>query len=198
MKKENEARQAKFNALSEAVTRMKTDLYQVQCDLDEVQQYLRRDCLEFVGIPSQKNDNPNKIVKEVCSSMGIELKQEEFSIVHRLPDSKNTKDRIIAKFVRRDVKEQVYRSRKKLQGKSVKSLPSFKDAQPPKSAKIYINESLTGYRKKLFNRVYNYKKTNDYKYIWTQNGKIFLKEDDDSEVFSFTTVENFIDFENDY
>ena len=34
------------------------------------------------------------------------------------------------------------------------------------------NESLTPYRRKLFGKINEFKRTNKWKYIWTVNGKI--------------------------
>jgi len=48
--------------------------------------------------------------------------------------------------------------------------------------KVYINESLSKQNKRLFNSCLEYKKANRYKYIWTKNGKTFLKQGDESDV----------------
>ena len=45
--------------------------------LDEVQQYLRRDCLEITGIPIVPLDDPSTLVSEVCSAMDIELQEDD-------------------------------------------------------------------------------------------------------------------------
>ena len=42
--------------------------------------------------------------------------------------------------------------------------------------KIYINESLTSYRNRLFGRIHKLKKSNKFKFLWTINGKISLRE----------------------
>jgi len=48
-------------------------LYQIECSLDETQQYLRRDCLEITGVPNTPHDNPKQIVKEIGSLIGVEI-----------------------------------------------------------------------------------------------------------------------------
>ena len=179
----------------------KEEVHQLQIDVDEVQQYLRRDCLEIVGIPELTNENPAKIVKEVCSMIDIDLKDHEISTAHRLPDTKSTKNRLIVKFVQRDTKHKIYKSKKNLKGKTTKNIPSFKNNETAKSkpaTKIYINESLTFNRKRVLNKANNFKKANDYKYIWTSNGKIYLKENEQEPTYSFTTMDEFSKFESDY
>ena len=182
-----------------AMSGLKEEIYQLQCDVDEVQQYLRRDCLEITGIPFQRDEEPAKIITEMCSAMEIDVKDHEISIAHRLPDTKSAKDRLIVKFVQRTTKDKIYNNRKKIQGKSAKNLPSFKGNQSsPRLPRIFINESLTSYRKKLFNKMYNFKKNNNFKYIWTINGKIYLKQDDLETSYGFTTLEEFEIFRSDF
>ena len=45
----------------------KDTLYQIECLLDETQQYLRRDCLEITGVTIKSDDNPKQIVQEIGS-----------------------------------------------------------------------------------------------------------------------------------
>jgi hypothetical protein len=56
------------------------------------------------------------------------------------------------------------------------------------------NESLTPYRRKLFGKINEFKHTNKWKYIWTVNGKILLRQTDDSNVLGFTTCDEFDQF----
>ena len=172
------------------------------CEIDEVQQYSRRDCLEIVGIPSLPNDNPKKLFMDLCSQMDIDLDEKEIAIVHRLPDTKGQKNRMIAKLVRREVKERIYRHKKKLVGKTTKIIPAVNSelgkSIPPNPNKIFINESLTSYRKKIFNKAYKFKKDNQFKFLWTMNGKIFLRENESGPVHSFSTLNEFCGFEQAY
>jgi formate dehydrogenase maturation protein FdhE len=108
-------------------------------DLDEIQQYSRRDCIEIVGIPRLPRDNPRKLFKELCSLIDIELEDHEISTVHRLPDTKKTKNRMIAKLVRRDMKDRIYQSKKKLVGKTTRTLPSV-NTEPDKYRSQLIHQ----------------------------------------------------------
>jgi hypothetical protein len=61
-------------------------------------------------------------------------------------------------------------------------------------AKIFINESLTAYRKHLFGKIHDYYGQHNYKFIWTANGKILLRQTESSHDNSFTTEEEFQKF----
>jgi hypothetical protein len=165
--------------------------------LDEVQQYLRRDCLEITGIPIVPLDDSSTLVSEVCSAMDIELQEDDISIAHRLPSTTKVKDRIIVKFVKRSKRDEVYKHRSKLRGKSTANLPTvnaeIQEGSIRRSTKIHINESLTGYRRRLFGKVNAFKNANKYKFIWTTNGTIHLRETESSSIYHFNTL---ADYEN--
>ena len=89
--------------------------------------------------------------------------------VHRLPDSKNVKNRIIVKFIQRDNREEVYKKRKHLLEKNIRHLPSIQTEvgeSCSRDNKISINESLTSCRKRLFGRIKDYTRKNNAKYLY--------------------------------
>ncbi|XP_068751022.1 uncharacterized protein [Montipora capricornis] len=180
----------KLGELAGTNDRQDQSLYRVESALDETQQYLRRDCLEINGVPISSYENPNQLVKEVGLLAGVEIDDRHIAAAHKLPDSKNVKNRLIVKFIQRDKREELYKHRKNLVGKNISHLPSVEDG----NGKIFINESLTSYRKRLFGRIREYKRNNNLKYLWTSNGKIMLKVNDTSPTQAFVTHEQFEDY----
>ncbi|XP_068747152.1 uncharacterized protein [Montipora capricornis] len=180
----------KLGELAGTIDRQDQSLYRVESALDETQQYLRRDCLEINGVPISSYENPNQLVKEVGLLAGVEIDDRHIAAAHKLPDSKNVKNRLIVKFIQRDKREELYKHRKNLVGKNISHLPSVEDG----NGKIFINESLTSYRKRLFGRIREYKRNNNLKYLWTSNGKIMLKVNDTSPTQAFVTHEQFEDY----
>ncbi|XP_068704333.1 uncharacterized protein [Montipora foliosa] len=180
----------KLGELAGTIGRQDQSLYRVESALDETQQNLRRDCLEINGVPISSYENPNQLVKEVGLLAGVEIDDRHIAAAHKLPDSKNVKNRLIVKFIQRDKREELYKHRKNLVGKNISHLPSVEDG----NGKIFINESLTSYRKRLFGRIREYKRNNNLKYLWTSNGKIMLKMNDTSPTQAFVTHEQFEDY----
>ena len=180
----------KLGELAGTTDRQDQSLYRVESALDETQQYLRRDCLEINGVPISSYENPNQLVKEVGLLAGVEIDDRHIAAAHKLPDSKNVKNRLIVKFIQRDKREELYKHRKNLVGKNISHLPSVEDG----NGKIFINESLTSYRKRLFGRIREYKRNNNLKYLWTSNGKIMPKVNDTSPTQAFVTHEQFEDY----
>ena len=164
---------------------------------DDLQQYIRRDCVEIIGVPTSQVDDPKQVAVEIGHLMGVEIEKQHISTAHRLPPTRKVKDRLIVKFVHRDIRDAFYKQRSKLVGKKSNDLPSFNreyENNNHQSNSIFINESLTTRRRKLFGRINDFKRTERWKYIWTVNGKIMLRETDTSRALSFSHAKDFDDF----
>ena len=130
--------------------KLEDTLYQIECSLDETQQYPRRDCLEITGVTIKPDDKPKQIVKEIGSLIGVEIEDSDIVAAHKLPDSKKVKNRMIVKFLQRQKREEVYKRRGNLAGKNTSHLPSQSVAETSAgNSKTFINESLTTYHKSL-------------------------------------------------
>ena len=111
--------------------------------------------------------------------MGAQIKSDDISTAHRLPPTRKTKDRIIVKFTRRETKDLLYSKRSQLKTKRTKDLPTV--AAEPESPsisykeRIYVNESLTPYRKKLLGRIAEFKKRESYKSSGLLTGKFIYE-----------------------
>ena len=159
---------------------------------DDLQQYIRRDCVEIIDVPTPQVDDPKQIAVEIGHLMGVEIEKQHISTAHRLPPTRKVKDRLIVKFVHRDIRDAFYNQRSKLMGKKSNDLPLLNreyENNNHQSNSIFINESLTARRRKLFGRINDFKKTERWKYIWTMNGKIMLRETDSSRALSFYTCQ---------
>ena len=171
--------------LKSAVQTMEGKVQQMKKACNDLEQYSRRECVEIHGIPLPKStdvkENTNEIVVKIGHLMGVDVKEEDISVSHRLSTSKNYKGNrstpaIIAKFVRRDVKECYYRGRKKLKGRTTQDLGL--DVKN----NIYINESLTESNKNLFKDALRVKKDCNFAFAWTMNDNIYLRKDQTSPV----------------
>ena len=133
------------------------------------------------GIPLSQDEDTNDIVIKVGELIGVTVEEDDISVSHRLPVNYKYKGvkanpTIIVKFVRRDIKDQFYSSRKDLRGYSTEDLGYST------TNNIYINESLTEVNKGLFKEALKAKKSLKYKFIWTSNGKVYLRKDTDTKI----------------
>ena len=84
-----------------------------------------------------------------------------------------------------------YASRRKLIKIKTNELP---DLGVTERVNIYISESLTPFKKKLFGVVNSVKKRLRWKHIWTQNGRIFVKEAERSKPIYIDSYKDLEDF----
>ena len=97
------------------------------------------------------------------------MERNDISVSHRISSARDSVDpAIIVKCVRREVRENFYRKRKRLKSVSTAELGFFK------AKKIYIKERLTQRNKELFKDCLKFKKDHSYKFLWTNANKNFL------------------------
>ena len=159
--------------------------------IDVIEQYRRMRNLDFKGVPVTENENVTNTVIEISKLLGVEITKSDISTAHRLA-TKHPKNgatssvppAIIARFERRDICNEIYNQRK-----------TAKTIQPhqypvPGMTKLYVNENLTQYSKRLLWKTKKLTKKY-YAYLWTTNGKIFVKKNEKDE-------QRIIQSENDY
>ena len=170
--------------LKEENASLKADLFEahkqlkLQEDLlDNAEQYSRRDCFEVRGVPKQDaEENTDEIIQTIGEFIGVAIDATDISVSHRLSGSNTVKDRdpaIIVKFVRRSVRGRFYNARKHLQDKTTRDVGLSRVSEH----NIYISEILTKKNRDLFNDCLKARKDLDYRFVWTQGGKIFMRKD---------------------
>lgn len=159
------------------------ELEQHKKDLDDLEQYIRRECLEIRGVPLGEEEDTNEIIRKVGDLVDVDIADKDISVSHRLPSKNHNADSsIIVKFVRRDIRDILYKSRTSLRNKTTHDLdPRYRRGQ---AKKIFIVESLTRKNNLLFNQCLKKKRELKYDYIWTHYGKILLRKNGSSPVIT--------------
>ena len=169
---------------------LKTQEIKDSIKVDELEQYGRRQNLEIVGVPEKENENTNAIVLEVAKMLDVDIMSSHISTSHRLPKKKASSRNnsgsspIIVRFTSRDIKNQIYANRKMARFVDLKNF-SVSDTK-----NIFVNENLTPTRKQLFWKTKQEVKNNSWKYIWTHNGNVLVKKDDNATI---TAIKNELD-----
>lgn len=135
--------------------------------------------MESRGIPvaaTPSEEETNNIVKDVAKLLGADITENDISVSHPISQSQKHKGKpgppaIIVKFARRDVKDNFYRARKQLKDLTMQDLGYSKEN------KNYLAESLKERNRMLFKDCLKVKKDMEFKFIWTLNGKIFMRKD---------------------
>ena len=98
-------------------------------DMEDLAQYLRRDCIEISGVTPTESMSCIELVKALGKDMQVDLKDDDISTAHPIPRyDKSVNEKIIVKFTRRDERDEFYSNRKKVAGRKASSLKSLQDA----------------------------------------------------------------------
>ena len=93
-----------------ASKQQKSDIEDLQVNLDELEQYTRKNSLEFHGIPEDVDIPTDEIVCKVAQAFSVELEPGKIEISHRLNRKKGIKP-VIAKFANHKDKAKCYKAR---------------------------------------------------------------------------------------
>ena len=163
----------KYNGLEKKVNGFRKAQFDLECSVDDLPQYLRRDCVEISGILPTDELTCGDIVLSLGNEMGLVQDKEDISTAHVLTTFDKGKDnKVIVKFTRRKGTNEFYGSRKEVAGSKVSSISSLATES---GNKVYISESLTPSRKKMFGAINKLRKL-QWKYICSNTGRIYLKQ----------------------
>ena len=186
LKRENATQGNELRTLKINSTKIEKKAETEAIKLDGIDQYCRRQNLEFHGVPKTSNENVINIVVKIGKVLGVDINQNDISTAHRLPQKPHSNRRsesdepppppgIIARFINRDLRNFIYSKR------AVAKDIASKDFPVAGMQRLYVNENLTQSRKRLLWQTKQAARTRDYSYIWTQNGKIYVRKNENSD-----------------
>ena len=138
---------------------------------DELEQYTRKNSLELHGIPQDAYHNTEAAVIKVAEALNITIEPEDIEISHKL----NRGKAIIVKFCNHKVKSKLYKERTKLKDVRISDLfPSY-PSNGRQRQRIFINENLTAYRRRIVNEANKRRQEGTLLSVWTLDGKIYVE-----------------------
>ena len=154
--------------LMEANDNLYDELYEHKVGLTSLDQYGRRENVEFVNIPETiPQEQLMKHITEVMKSIHIKVTEKDVHNLHRIGKKSSHRPRnVIVRFVNRKTAFTLLKNKKKLKSTNYK---------------YYITENLCPYNKQIFNRLYKHKKNNELHSLWSYNGNVFCKVNEEDE-----------------
>ncbi|CAK1582183.1 unnamed protein product [Parnassius mnemosyne] len=161
---------------------------ELRVQLQERDQELLLNDVEIAGIPENKGETPVHLVKLVAKKLGMDVDERDIVYAERVGLSRlNRVDengtspsyprRIAMRLARRSIRDQF------LQAARIRRVITTADLDLGGTPqRVYINERLTRFYRQLFYKVREVGRHHNYKYVWTRNGKIFLRKDDGKPV----------------
>jgi hypothetical protein len=157
--------------------RGRVDMFEAR--MDDLEQRSRANVVELYGIPEVPGEDVTDVAVKVCGAVGMEIGRDAIDACHR---SRKTNNRptsgIVVKFVRRRDADEVLQKRRMKRDLNTSHINLPGEGKP-----IYINQSLTADRRKLFAKARQLKNVKGLKYVWTdRSGRIKIRRDDGGKV----------------
>ena len=125
-------------------------------------------------MPESAYESPEEVVIKIAEALEVPVHPNDIEIAHKL-NRKGNKP-IIVKFLSHKVKSTLCKSRAKLRNISVSNLfLNLSAAGRVESDRIFLNENLTSYRRKIINKANEMCRDGVLISVWSMDGKIFVK-----------------------
>ncbi|KAK5646928.1 hypothetical protein RI129_005392 [Pyrocoelia pectoralis] len=158
---------------------LKKNIELLQEEIDFVKQENRSKTLEIHGLPVQKNETLAAAVSNLAISIGFKnWNSEKVDECFQLPKTTSFEYPTIVLRLNKKQDKEEFKVRRDLNTSHI----GMQKVSP-----IYVNESLTEIRRKLLGKARIFKKERKWKYVWIKNGKIFLRNTDNSKVYQICT-----------
>ena len=172
--------------------KMNKEISDLRSSIDDQAQYTRRECLEIRGIPETVGEDTNEIAKKIGALIEVDISDTDISVSHRIPLSNNGEagstpirhPAIVVKFTNRRIRDRFYKARTKLKSYNIRDIGLGRYGEN----NIFIQESLTEAKRKLFNNCLKFRKEKNYKFIWTSYGVIYLRRNEHTPASRITSL----------
>ena len=154
---------------------------------DAAEQYSRRNSLRVAGIPEETNEDTDKIILGLASTLNVDMEIADIDRSHRVgrPGAGKQRD-IIVKFVSYRMRRKLYGVRVQTKSKGLKG--------------VFINEDLTRIRSRILSKARRMVKNKHISSAWTSDGTILVRDKEDRihRIQTETDLSNYGPVPNDY
>lgn len=165
---------------------LKMELKSVKMVVEELEQYTRNKNIQIDGIPEEKDENLKQLMIDIGKKIQVEIEEKEIDAIHRIPSTIKNKNAlpIVVQFTTRQLRETIMTKVRKTKI-TTKDLNKGGEIKP-----IFINEHLTKTKKQIMFEARKIKFEKAYKFLWSRNGKVLIRKDENSRVFELKTFDD--------
>lgn len=169
----------------------------VQYKTDNYEQQQRRCDVEIRGIP-EEHKNLQQLLEKIGSHVNCEIKPDDILNISRqfYRKSDNKPRALVVKFHHEAKRNNLLKAVKdynKICKDVSKKLNTRDLGISDISAPIYVSENLTRTTKYLLGRAKAFARENRFKYVWVNNGRIFIRQDDNIKPVLITNDRIFLE-----
>lgn len=163
---------------------LKEKIVALEIKADKYDQFMLDNAVEIVGLPSSSNVSDTDLtIKLIQNGLQIRTTEDDFDRCFRV------RSRIAGK----QGKVIVYFHNKTLKHKIMKKMKEFRKLSSSlfnsdTNHSIYINDSLTPFKRKLFNAAKQLKSEKSFKYLWMRNYSILMRKSDGGTIHHINSM----------
>ncbi|PFX25382.1 hypothetical protein AWC38_SpisGene9991 [Stylophora pistillata] len=136
-------------------------------ELENLEQYTRKNSLEFHGIPENSYQSTEEVVLKIAAALEVQVAASDIEISHKLK-RKNGDNAKIVKFCSHKIETKLYKQRTRLKNIKASDLfPGYAAAAARFNDRLFINENLTSYRRGLVKSANTKRRDGCIHSIWT-------------------------------
>lgn len=171
--------------------------------LENFKQKSMENDIEIWGVDETNSENLDNIVKDLFSALDVNITETHIKDIFRKTthDDRTNKAGIIVKCHRKDIRDRILLNKKGklincIDGRfNIMDLNSSSRIEVPKGTRpIYINEHITAFKKLLFKKARDLKRSNKVKFAWVKNGGVYIRESDKSKIIPIKHLDQFNDY----
>ena len=172
----------------EEIRCLKDELQRVELQLNELEQYSRRMCVNISGIPENANEDAKKIVQELSNINGACLDPSDIDVAHRIGRQRPGKTRtIIARFATLSKRQVFYNARRALRGAHA---PPGSQLTGDILANTFITDNLTQQNEFLMYQARQLKRKGKVFAVWSDQGRLTGKESQGASTKVFRSTDD--------
>lgn len=161
-------------------------IQQLKSELNDRDQELLSNDIEISCIPEEKGESVPHIVLTVASKLGVKLEVNDVVSCTRIgpmlessnkgstarPHDRPRPRLIVARLTRRSLRDELLKAARIRRGATTEGTDL-----PGPHRRFYINERLTRFNRQLFRRARELAGQHGWRYVWSRDGKIFVRKD---------------------
>lgn len=157
-----------------------TTIAQLKTELQERDQELLANDVEIAGLPEMGNENPVHVILTVAKKLGMEIDERDIVRVDRAGPARAHVEGgepprprpLVVRLARRAQRDALLRAARVRRGVTTEGT-----GLPGAARRFYVNERLTKFNRQLFHRAREVAVRASWKYVWTRDGKIFVRRE---------------------
>lgn len=159
---------------------LEATITQLKIEIQDRDQDLLANDVEIAGLPEAANENPSHVTLLVARKLGLEIEERDIVRANRAGPARAMVEGgepprprpLVVRLARRAQRDALLQAARVRRGVTAEGM-----GLPGAVRRFYVNERLTRHNRQLFQKARDVVVRANWKYIWTRDGKIFVRRE---------------------